>query len=95
VTQPTKYRKRPVEVEAIHYTGEFPLEFLSADEQVRAVFNGRPGQISIEARGRHPVYADLGYTLVREPNGTLTTYPDRALFEATYEPAPLEAEADV
>lgn len=92
MSKPTKYRKRPVEVEAIHYTSEFPLEFLRDDEQVRDAFGGPAGAISIESPGHLPVYAKPGYTLVREFNGTLTTWPDRALFDALYEPIPVQGE---
>jgi hypothetical protein len=88
-SQPLKYRKRPVEVEEIHYMGEFPLEFLRDDEQVRAARCGRlKGDVLIESPSRNSVFLAVGYMLIREANGTLTTSPDRDLFDATYEPIP-------
>lgn len=95
MSKPTKYRKRPVEVEAIHYTGEFPLEFLRDDEQVCAAggFYEGSGAVWIKVEGRESVFVDPGYVVVREPDGTLTTWPNRAHFDATYEPIPVQGDS--
>lgn len=83
------YRKRTPVVKVLHYTGGFPMEFLREDEQVRSADRGLlNGDIHIESPTRATVFAGIGYTIVREANGTLTTYPVPAQFEAEYEEAP-------
>jgi hypothetical protein len=82
------YRKRVPVVEVLHYTGGFPLEFLRDDEQIRSAGRGvLNGDIHIESPTRATVFAAIGYTIVREVDGSLTTYPVPAQFEAEYEQA--------
>ena len=82
------YRKRSKPVDVLHYTGGFPLDFLRSDEQVSAAGDRNPdGGCYIESPARLAVYVQLGYVLVRETNGTLTTFPSVEQFDAAYEPA--------
>jgi hypothetical protein len=82
----SSYRKRTPVVEVLHYTDGFPLEFLRDDEQVRSAGRGLlNGDIHIESPDRCTVFAAVGYTIVREVDGGLTTYPVAEQFEAEYE----------
>jgi hypothetical protein len=78
-----RYRKKPVVIVAIHYTGEFPLEFLDDAEHVRSAGDG--GGILIETL-EGTMRADVGDWIIRGVKGEL--YPCKPdIFDATYEPA--------
>ena len=81
-----RYRKRTPILDALHYTGGFPLEFLLPGEELSAGDHGLNGDCRIRS-DTDSVYIELGYVLLREENGGLTTYPTLAQFEAEFEEA--------
>jgi hypothetical protein len=83
-TEARKFRKKPVVIEAVHYTGEFPLGFLGDDERVTRMGDdsGAIGIVTLEGTMR----ANVGDWIIRGVKGEL--YPCKPdIFEATYEPA--------
>jgi hypothetical protein len=88
-----KYRKKPVEIEAMHYLGEFPLSFLHANEQVRSArevrsARGLPGAVVIETVdgvASTSTVANIGDYIVRNNGEVYSLNPE--LFAALYEPA--------
>ncbi len=84
-----RYRKKPIEVEAVqHLEGiKLPPGFLRDDEEIRTP---PYGSTSIEVRRTALVGTTLaalvllGEWLVRNPDGSLSTVPAK-VFEATYE----------
>jgi hypothetical protein len=77
-----RYRKKPVVIEAIHYDGNFDLEFLSGDERVRSAGDGSGACEVITLEG--VMRCGVGDWLIRGVKGEL--YPCKPdIFEATYE----------
>lgn len=79
----SRYRKKPIEIEAVHYDGMFPLEFLGDADYVQAASDGSD---SIEIHTLEGVMrADVGDWIIRGVQGEL--YPCKPdIFDATYEP---------
>jgi hypothetical protein len=78
----SRYRKKPVEIEAVHYDGTFPLGYLGDAENVRAAGDGS-GCIEISTL-EGVMRADVGDWIIRGVKGEL--YPCKPdIFEATYE----------
>jgi hypothetical protein len=81
--RPLRFRKKPVVIEALQYTGAFPLDWLGFHESVNQV----PGEDAIEINTLEgTMRADLGDWIIRGVKGEF--YPCKPdIFEATYEPA--------
>jgi hypothetical protein len=78
-----QYRKKPVVIEAVHYEGAFPMEFLRDAENVRSAGDGS-GALEIETL-EGIMRADVGDWIIRGVQGEL--YPCKPdIFAATYEP---------
>lgn len=78
-----RYRKKPVVIEAIHYDGELPLDFLGDEEQVRSAGDGSGALEIVTLEGT--MRANVGDWIIRGVKGEL--YPCKPnIFEATYEP---------
>lgn len=80
------YRRRFKSVDVLHYTGGFPLDFLKPGETVGAGDHGLNGDCRIRT-ATDAIYIEIGYVVVRESDGTLTTFPSVEQFDAVYEPA--------
>lgn len=77
-----RYRKKPVVIEAVHYDGRFPLEFLKDDEQVRNAADGTGALEIVTLEG--VMRATVGDWIIRGVKGEL--YPCKPdIFDATYE----------
>lgn len=80
----TKYRKKPVVIEAVHYDGTFPTDFLGDTDSVRSAGDGTGSIEIITLEGT--MRADVGDWIIRGVQGEL--YPCKPdIFDATYEPA--------
>lgn len=76
-----KFRKKPVVIEAIHYEGEFPLDFLGEEARVRSAGEGDAIEIvTLEGTMR----ADLGDWIIRGVQGEFYPIKDE-IFRETYE----------
>jgi len=89
MTQSTKYRKRPVEVEAVQWTGE------NIEEIHAFMAPSKPGYLSQfsnadELLGLKSGVAGVGDWVIRDPETQTFSHLSPDIFEATYEPAPLE-----
>lgn len=80
-----KFRKKPVIIEAIQWTGENIIEVMQFMAPVRPVYLGNDEQVGIETlEGR--MAANVGDWIIRGVAGEL--YPCKPdIFAATYEPA--------
>lgn len=85
-----KFRKKPVVIEAVQWTGEFydcddmPVWLIDAEEQ-RVIFDGEL-QRKVISTLEGPITASAGDWIVRGVKGEL--YPCKPdIFAATYEPA--------
>lgn len=79
-----KYRKKPVVIDAIRYTGDFELDWLRDAEQVRSAGDGSGACEIVTLEG--VMRADVGDWIIRGVKGEL--YPCKPdIFDATYEPA--------
>jgi hypothetical protein len=80
----SRFRKKPVVIEAVRYDGSFPLDFLGDGEQVRSTDGGNALLIdTLEGTMR----ADIGDWIIRGVKGEL--YPCKPdIFDATYEAVP-------
>ena len=78
-----RYRKKPVMIEALHYDGSFPLDWLGFHDSVSKV----PGEEAIEINTLEGVMrADIGDWIIKGVAGEF--YPCKpAIFEQTYEAA--------
>ena len=82
----SRYRKKPVVIEAVQYDGTFPLAFLGPDEKVR---HGGDGKLVIQTL-EGAMTAQVGDWIIRGIGGEL--YPCKPdIFAATYEPAETHA----
>lgn len=83
MTEPKKYRKKPVVIEAVQFTGENAQEIVGWIEEPAAI--NRAGDIRIHTlEGDHR--ARPGDWIIRGVKGEF--YPCKPeIFEATYEPA--------
>lgn len=85
MTEPIRVRKRPVEAQAIHWTGDnlgAVYDFIDDDDKVH-FWQSPGGGLALETAksGALPVY--LGDWILRDDTGT---YPCRAdVFDAAYE----------
>jgi len=78
----SKYRKKPVVIEAVHYDDEFPLAFLADAEHVRSAGDGSGALEIVTLEGT--MRAEVGDWIIRGVQGEL--YPCKPdIFEATYE----------
>lgn len=71
-----RYRdtKRGREVEAMHYLGGFPLDFLLPNEKVRtSLANERAVEVVVE-QVREVITVPTGFHLVRHPGGALSVF---------------------
>ncbi len=77
----SRYRKKPVVIDAIQYDGTFPLDFLREGEQVYSADDG----LNIDTL-EGTMHATVGDWIIRGVQGEL--YPCKPdIFDATYEPA--------
>lgn len=81
--RPLRFRKKPVVIEALHYEGTFPLDWLGFHDSVNKV----PGEDVLEINTLEGVMrVDLGDWIIKGVKGEF--YPCKPdVFEATYEPA--------
>lgn len=69
----SRYRKKPVVIDAIHYDGTFPLDFLGRDESVRMVASS-DGTHAIEIQTLEgTMRANVGDWIIRGVQGEV--YP--------------------
>lgn len=78
-----RFRKKPVEIEAVQYDGTFPLDFLTDTAQVRATGPDSDAMVIQTLEGE--MTAQIGDWIIKGVAGEF--YPCKPdIFDATYEP---------